>query len=73
VNAYIHKRVCSGANKTIEKANNDLALGDIIFGIIHEIDEKYSLSNFSNFHYACFSFEQCIAKTCYLSTFHIVI
>jgi hypothetical protein len=57
------KRVCSCANKIIEKANNDLAFDDIIFGIIHEIDEEYFLSNFSNFHYACFSFEQCIAKT----------
>ncbi len=65
MNAYMHinKRVCSCANKTIEKTNNELALYDIIFGIIHEIDEEYYLSNFSNFHYACFSFEQCIAKT----------
>jgi len=46
--------------KLLKQANNDFALDDIIFGIIHEIDEEHSLSNF---HYACFSFEQCIVKT----------
>jgi hypothetical protein len=64
------KKVCNRANKTIEKTNNDLAFDDIIFGIIHEIDEEYYLSNL---HYACFSFEQGVAKKCYLSSFHIAI